>query len=137
VVARLVEARARTAGPPSGEALDVDRWRRLRDWAASRTTGTDRGRMRTSGIGWRLVAAAALGWIGWVLLTAWLGGAALGAGVGLVALFLAVPVGLLLDWLRVRGRLRQAEHHALPPTGPAWGETRADHAPVEGWRPWV
>lgn len=78
-------------------------------------------------IGWRLFAAAFTGTFACLFLT-------LGLWIG--ALVTVPPTAwLVIDWWRVRNRMRLAEHHALPPGSRDWGETRADHAPFPGWQP--
>ncbi|MET9231005.1 hypothetical protein [Lentzea sp. NPDC003310] len=120
--------RSRQGEPVRPAEMPVDEWRRLQQWAARRTTGTNRGNYRTVGIGWRLVAAAFTGSFALMFLT-------LGLWVGTVV---AVPLTawLVADWWRVRNRMRLAEHTVLPPGSRDWGEIRADHAPIPGWQPY-
>lgn len=122
--------RSRRATPARHTPMSVEEWRELRQWAVRRTTGTDRGKYKTVGIGWRLFAASFTGNLAWMFL-----------GIGLavwVGILITVPLTawLLVDWWRVRGRMRLAEHTVLPPGSPDWGETRPDHAPIPGWQPW-
>ncbi|WP_158851396.1 hypothetical protein [Saccharothrix deserti] len=125
----LIRHRAGHAAPPPANGLDLEGWHRLRTWAVGATTGSQEGGgFKTTGIGWRLVAAACVGTVGWVLV--WLVPVAGAIGLTLSA-------ALLADWLRVRRRMLVAEHHALPPGSPDWGETRPDHAPLPGWQPWL
>jgi hypothetical protein len=131
LIAALVAKRAETAAPAPADDLDLEGWYRLRAWAVSKTYGSIlRFGLRKDGIGWRLFGASIAGSFAWLLLQY--------QGVlipGLVCAALAVL--LLVNWARLRPKLRRAEHHPLPPGSPGWGETRPDHAPVEGYQPWV
>lgn len=120
--------RSRRGTPGRLERMSVEEWRDLHRWAVRRTTANRRGNYATAGIGWRLVAASVSGSFAWMFI-------ALGLTAGALV---TVPLtaGVLLDWWRVRGRMRLAEHTVLPPDSPDWGEIRADHAPIPGWQPW-
>lgn len=132
LLAELIRARAAAASPTSADdPADVDAWHRLRAWAVKQTVGSImRLGLRKKGIGWRLFAASAAGTFAWMLLPTEVMRIP-GAACAVLA------VGLLADWARLRPRLRVAEDNPLPPGSPNWGETRSDHAPVEGWQPWV
>jgi hypothetical protein len=122
--------RSRQSAPARPTRLSIEEWRELRLWAVRRTTGTNRGDYKTVGIGWRLFIASVTGNFAWMFLS-------IGRMVWVGSLItVTLTAGLLADWLRVRGRMRLAEHNVLPPGSPAWGETRADHAPIPGWQPW-
>lgn len=122
--------RSRRDAPARPTSLSVEEWRQLRSWAVRRTTALRKGGPTTAGIGWRLFAASVTGNFAWMFLTI--------APVGWGGILITVPltVGLLADWWRVRGRMRVAEHNLLPPGSQDWGETRPDHGPIPGWRPW-
>ncbi|MFJ8963382.1 hypothetical protein ACIRG5_28755 [Lentzea sp. NPDC102401] len=127
-VAELIRSRSGSPVPPTH--MSIEEWRELRHWAVRRTTGTDRGNYKTVGIGWRLFVASFTGNFAWMFIS-----------LGLVVwggILITVPLTtwLLADWWRVRRRMRVAEHNVLPPGSPAWGEARADHAPIPGWQPW-
>ena len=130
LIAELVKARAATASPAPPDDLDLAGWYRLHAWATARTNGGAEARRRVHGVGWRLFVAAAAGGFAFLLLP--MAGARI---PGLVAAVIAVVA--LVDWARVRPRLRRAELHPLPPGSPNWGEVRPDHAPVFGYQPWV
>lgn len=131
LIANLVKARAATAAPAPPDDLDLAGWYRLRAWAVARTSGGGvETRRPIYGIGWRLFVAACAGNFAFLLLP--LTPARI---PGLVAA--AIAVIALVDWARVRPRLRRAEHHSLPPGSPHWGEVRPDHAPVFAYQPWV
>ncbi|HEX7302314.1 hypothetical protein [Lentzea sp.] len=120
--------RSRQGSPARPEQMSVEEWRALQGWAVRRTTGTNRGNYTTSGIGWRLFAAAFTGSFALMFLTLGLWGGAL--------VTVPLTLGLLADWWRVRNRMRLAEHHVLPPGSRDWGEVRPDHAPLPGWQPY-
>jgi hypothetical protein len=127
-LAELIRSRRTTPTLPT--LISVDEWRVLRQWAVRRTVGMGRGTYAPAGIGWRLFAAAFTGQYAWMFLAvgadAWIG----------VVISVTLTAWLLADWWRVRGRMRVAEHNALPPGSRDWGETRPDHAPIPGWQPW-
>lgn len=126
-LAELVRSRRGTPTLPT--LVSVDEWRVLRQWAVRRTVGMGRGTYAPAGIGWRLFAAAFTGQYAWTFLV-------VGADVWIGALIsVTLTAWLLADWWRVRGRMRVAEHNALPPGSRDWGETRPDHAPIPGWQP--
>ncbi|PRY43329.1 hypothetical protein [Umezawaea tangerina] len=127
LIAELVKARAANAAPAPPDDLDLDGWHRLRAWAVTRTSG---GGVQARIPGWRLFVAAVAGGFAFLLLPA-----APMLVPGLVAAVIAVIA--LVDWARIRPRMREAEHHSLPPGSPDWGEVRPDHAPVLGYQPWV
>jgi hypothetical protein len=131
LIAELIGKRAETAAPAPADDLDLAGWYRLRTWAVSKTYGSIlRFGLRKDGIGWRLFAASIAGSLAGLLLQY---RAALIPGLVCAAL----AVLLLANWARLRPELRRAEHNPLPPGSPDWGETRPDHAPVEGYQPWV
>ncbi len=127
-LAELIRSRRGTPTPPV--RMSAEEWRVLRQWAVRRTVGMGRGTYAPAGIGWRLFAAAFTGQYVWMFLF-------IGA-IGWAGLLISVTLTawLLADWWRVRGRMRFAEQHALPPDSRDWGETRPDHAPLPGWQPW-
>ncbi len=131
LVADLVTARAAKAAPAPPIDLDLASWYRLRAWATTKTDGgIMRMGLRKNGIGWRLAVAAVAG--GFAFLAVPLAAARV---PGLACAVIALVA--LVDWARIRPRLRRAEFHSLPPGSPNWGEVRADHAPVFGYQPWV
>lgn len=120
--------RSRQDAPARPQAVSVEQWRELTTWAVRRTSGSPWANWQAIGIGWRLMVAAALANFAWMFL-------AFGLWIGV--LVTGVPVlALVADWWRVRDRVRLAEHHALPPGSPDWGEIRPDHAPLYRWQPW-
>ncbi|MFD9705315.1 hypothetical protein [Lentzea sp. NPDC059081] len=126
-LADLIRSRQGTPVQPS--SMSLDEWRRLHVWAVRQTTGIRRGDYVTSGIGWRLLAAAFTGSFALMFLV-------LGLWIGALVT-VPLTLGLLADWWRVRNRMRLAEHNPLPPGSRDWGETRPDHAPLPGWQPYL
>ena len=129
-LAELIRSRGGTPAAPA--RMSIEQWRELRQWAVRRTVGMGRGTWVPAGIGWRLFAAAFTAQFAWIFLH--LNSTGVNVWVGIL---ITVPLTawLLADWWRVRGRMRLAEHNALPPDSGDWGETRPDHAPLPGWQP--
>ncbi|HEX6341606.1 hypothetical protein [Umezawaea sp.] len=131
LVAALVTARAATAAPAPPDHLDLAGWYRLRAWAVAKTDGgIVKLGLRKNGIGWRLGLAAVAGGFAFLLLP-------LAAALVPGAVCAVIALAALGDWARLRPRLREAEHHSLPPGSPNWGEVRPDHAPVFAYQPWA
>ncbi|MFS8101225.1 hypothetical protein LFM09_29285 [Lentzea alba] len=130
-LAELIRSRRGTPVPLT--QMSIDEWRDLRHWARRRATGIAATSLTTTAIGWRLLAAAITGSFAWMFILVAGRGVNVWIGVATTVLLTAL---LLADWWRVRGRMRLAEHHMLPPGSRNWGETRPDHTPIHGWQPW-
>ncbi|WP_156213754.1 hypothetical protein [Lentzea aerocolonigenes] len=125
--------RSRQATPVQPTQMSMDEWRELRHWARRHSTGIAQTSLTTTAIGWRLFAASVTGTFAWMFLL--VAGKGVNVWIGVAATVL-LTAWLLADWWRVRGRMRLAEHHLLPPGSRDWGETRPDHAPIHGWQRW-
>ncbi len=127
----VVMHRASRASNSPGTVESVDAWRELRAWAARATTTVRRGQPRQARENRWLVAGllAALAGTAILALTAgrFVDNIMLWGVGGLTVLASALVMGF---WWRRRSRMRIAQFSALPPGSPAWGELRADRAPL-------
>lgn len=138
-LAAIIQARAATASRPAGPPVSTrEQWHELQSWAAQQLTAQRRfGGLTRRTVGFRLVVAVPVAFLGSALLTEVIARQAWDSGVPVVAaVTLVIATLLVADWFRVRRRLRTAEDNTLPPGSPPWGELRPGYAPLPGWQPW-